>query len=154
MFYWKKLPDKLFDPESDLRSRPRPIIETFDDISFDESSDYYEKKVNSLSNLIKISKKSEMSDKGLDISLIRLGKAQASDADKIILYKNPSGTDDEYNGMTINIVDGTGSGQIRQITDYDGTTKVATVDQDWNPKPDTTSVYSIVVRARAYIYLY
>jgi len=56
VFYWKKMPSVLYDPEINLTTKPRPtVIEVFDNLSTDESSpDYYEKKVNKISNLIKI----------------------------------------------------------------------------------------------------
>ncbi len=58
VFYWKDLPATLFDPDTDTATRPRPAAtETFDNLSVTESSpDYYEKKVNGISNLIKLSK--------------------------------------------------------------------------------------------------
>jgi len=58
VFYWKVAPSTLFDPETDLTSQPRPAMtETFDNLSVIESSpDYYEKRVNGISNLIELSK--------------------------------------------------------------------------------------------------
>ncbi|WP_127580815.1 hypothetical protein [Paenibacillus koleovorans] len=50
--------------------------------------------------------------------------------------------DDYYNGLVVTIVSGTGAGQSRTITDYVGSTKVATVSA-WSPTPNATSVYSI-----------
>ena len=49
-------------------------------------------------------------------------------------------SDDYYNNGTIVIVGGTGEGQEREISDYDGDTKIATVSA-WTDIPDTTSVY-------------
>ena len=62
VFYWKKMPSELYDPEIDLTTKPRPdVIEVFDNLSTDESSpDYYEKKVNKISNLIKINSVGEL----------------------------------------------------------------------------------------------
>lgn len=46
-----------------------------------------------------------------------------------------SSVDDFYVGQTINIIAGTGAGQSRVVTDYDGTTKIATVSPAWSPQP-------------------
>jgi len=45
--------------------------------------------------------------------------------------------DDFYNGMTVEIIAGTGIGQVRTITDYTGSTRVLTVDT-WTTNPDTS----------------
>lgn len=55
-----------------------------------------------------------------------------------------SSIDNYYKGMYIEIFSGTGEGQIRRITQYDGTTKIATIDPVWTTTPNTTSIYSIV----------
>ncbi len=59
VFYWKKLPTSLYDPETDLTTQPRPTVtEVFDNLSVTEaSSDYYEKKINGISSLVRLSKK-------------------------------------------------------------------------------------------------
>ena len=63
----------------------------------------------------------------------------------IKLAATASATDDIYNNMTVYISSGTGSGQIRTITDYVGSTKTATVAA-WTSgqEPDTTSVYEVM----------
>lgn len=60
-------------------------------------------------------------------------------ADCIKLNTDASASNDFYNGMTITIVSGTGEGQVRYISDYDGTTKIATVNVRWFTIPDNTS---------------
>lgn len=50
--------------------------------------------------------------------------------------------DSVYNGMTVSITGGTGSGQSRTITAYVGATKIATVAA-WSVTPDATSTYAI-----------
>jgi hypothetical protein len=47
-------------------------------------------------------------------------------------------------GKLLLITGGTGSGQYRRITDYDATTKIATVESAWTSTPDTTSTYLVV----------
>lgn len=71
------------------------------------------------------------------------GTAQAGASTTITLKSASSGTDDYYNGLYITITGGTGSGQIRIIEDYVGSTKVATVDRAWTTTPNNTSTYSI-----------
>ena len=61
----------------------------------------------------------------------------------IKLAATASATDDIYNSMTVYISSGTGSGQIKVITDYVGSTKAATVSA-WTTTPDTTSVYEVM----------
>jgi len=53
-----------------------------------------------------------------------------------------SASDDYYIGAWVYIVSGTGSGQRRQVTDYDGDTREATV-ATWTTNPDDTSVYCV-----------
>lgn len=55
-----------------------------------------------------------------------------------------SADDDRYNGQNMAIISGTGAGQVAQITDYVGATKVATVT--FVTPPNTTSVYAIFPR--------
>lgn len=71
------------------------------------------------------------------------GTAQAGASDSITLASGETSLNDAFNGLTINITSGTGSGQSKSITDYVGSTKVATVDSAWSTPPDNTSVYEI-----------
>lgn len=71
------------------------------------------------------------------------GTAQAGASTTITLKSASNSTDDYYNGLYITITGGTGSGQIRIIEDYVGSTKVATVDRVWTTTPNSTSTYSI-----------
>jgi hypothetical protein len=71
------------------------------------------------------------------------GAAQAGTSTTITLKATASSTDDVYNGMYVTITSGTGSGQIRLIEDYVGSTKVATVAEAWTTAPDATSNYSV-----------
>jgi hypothetical protein len=73
----------------------------------------------------------------------RSNTAQAGAADTITLDASASGTDDFYNGQVIRLTGGTGSGQIRQIIDYVGSTKVAHVSRDWGTNPNGTSTFRI-----------
>jgi hypothetical protein len=72
------------------------------------------------------------------------GTAQAGGAGSITLASGASGTNDFYNGMVISLTGGTGSGSKGIITDYVGSTKVATVQKSTAAfTPDGTSTYSI-----------
>ena len=71
------------------------------------------------------------------------GTAQAGAASTITLDTGASAVDDAYNTMLVYIVSGTGNGQERTISDYVGSTRVATVSSAWTTNPDATSVFRI-----------
>ena len=52
-------------------------------------------------------------------------------------------TDDYYNNMLISVIDGAGKGQTRKITDYDGTTKIATLGGAFGLSDSSGSIASI-----------
>lgn len=86
-----------------------------------------------------------ISDVGIDFSP-EVGTAQGGSTTTITLAAAGSGVDDFYSDKlaTIRIIGGTGSGQSgRTITDYNGTTKEATVSPAWDTAPDSTSQYVI-----------
>lgn len=72
------------------------------------------------------------------------GTAQAGASTTITLVSTASAVDNFYVGSSIFLVDGTGAGQNRLITSYNGTTKVATIEKDWETNPDNTSVYLLI----------
>ena len=74
-----------------------------------------------------------------------IANAQAGASTSITLDAGSSATNNYYNGLYIEIISGTGLGQTRQITAYNGTTKVATVNSAWTTNPNNTSGYSIAV---------
>lgn len=69
------------------------------------------------------------------------GTAQAGAAAFITLAAGA--TANSLVGFVIVLTDGTGEGQRRVITGYDGATKIAAVYPDWTVEPDATSEYSI-----------
>jgi len=72
------------------------------------------------------------------------GAAQSgSTSSTIKLALSSSATTNFYNNATITITSGTGAGQVRTISAYNGGTKVATVSSNWTTTPDTTSQYAI-----------
>ncbi len=81
----------------------------------------------------------------------RTGTAQAGGSSTITLDSGASATDDIYNGATVTITGGTGSGQIRVISDYVGSTKVSTVSTAWTTQPDNTSTFSVSSQVNQYV---
>jgi hypothetical protein len=72
------------------------------------------------------------------------GTAQSgSTSTTIKLRAAASFSDDAYNNLTVEIISGTGAGQSKTITDYVGSTKVATVNSAWTTTPNNTSVYKV-----------
>ena len=116
-------------------------VEDFDNLSVDDTStEYYEKKVNAVSNFIRLVKKG--GDSGGEPDIGHTGTAQTGAAGSITLAATALATDDAYTGMGIMITDGAGKGQKRKITDYTAA-RVATVNSNWNPVPDNTSKYEL-----------
>jgi hypothetical protein len=79
------------------------------------------------------------------------GLAQAGGAASITLAATASAVDNTYVGSTVYISSGTGFGQARLITAYDGGTKTATVSDAWTTIPDATSVYKVLPVGRAIV---
>lgn len=80
---------------------------------------------------------------GAMLQSVRTGTAQAGAATTITLDASASANNDAYNRQEIFILSGTGAGQSRVITDYVGSTKVATVDATWETNPSSDSVFQI-----------
>ena len=78
---------------------------------------------------------------------IRSNTAQAGASTTITLDASASAVDDYYNHALILTTGGTGSGQYRIISDYVGSTKVATVDSAWATNPDNTTTFVILPAA-------
>lgn len=69
---------------------------------------------------------------------------QTASSTTVTLDGRSSNVDDFYNEYSIRIFDGAGAGQIRKITDYVGSTKVASLASSWNIIPDNTSKFEII----------
>jgi Tfp pilus assembly protein PilW len=67
----------------------------------------------------------------------------AATSDTINFTATASNADDAYIGTTVEIIDGLGAGQSREITDYDGASRTATVSPNWTTIPNNTSIYSL-----------
>jgi hypothetical protein len=81
--------------------------------------------------------------------IVRAGTAQGPGTgnNQIQLDADASATNGEYDPGLIFIETGTGAGQARLILQYNGSTKVATVDRDWRINPDNTSEFVILADA-------
>lgn len=75
------------------------------------------------------------------------GLGSPEPTNQIQLDTGASAIDGAYDPAGIAIVAGTGSGQDRNIIEYDGTTKIATVDRDWKVNPDNTSEFIVYANA-------
>jgi hypothetical protein len=71
------------------------------------------------------------------------GTAQAGSAGTLTLQAGAVATDDYYNYQILTLTGGTGAGQARIISDYVGSTKVATVNGNWATTPDGTTTYTV-----------
>jgi hypothetical protein len=80
----------------------------------------------------------------------RTGTAQAGAANSITLDAGASATNGMYFNMWIRITGGTGVGQVRLISAYVGSTKIATVSSNWTTNPDATSTFAITYTKSAY----
>jgi hypothetical protein len=81
--------------------------------------------------------------------IIRSATAQNGTANTISLDAGADSLTDYYNEMQIEIISGTGSGQTKTITAYNGIIKTATVNSNWSVNPDNTSVYRISIPRRS-----
>lgn len=70
-------------------------------------------------------------------------QAQGGSQNKIILASSASSIDDYYKGAFVKILSGDGAGEIKEILEYNGTTKEALIKGTWNDIPTSNSVYLI-----------
>jgi hypothetical protein len=76
-------------------------------------------------------------------TLLRQGTAQGGAGAYIDLDTGSSSSDDFYNNALIHIYKGTGLGQSRIISDYTGSSRRATVNENWVTNPDSTSEFKV-----------
>jgi hypothetical protein len=72
------------------------------------------------------------------------GLAQGGTINTITLNANASDNNDAYKYQSVFVRSGKGAGQVGIINAYNGTTKIATVRENWQDIPDTTSAYVIL----------
>lgn len=81
------------------------------------------------------------------VTVVKTGTAAGGGDDYITLESGQVGTeDDRYNGWVVEITENTGAGQKRLIADYAGSSRKATVSDDWTTNPDSTSTYELYKR--------
>ena len=78
---------------------------------------------------------------------VTVGTAQGGAAASITLAAAASAVNGTYDPALVLITAGTGLGQARLVIQYDGATRVASVDRDWRVVPDATSEYQILASA-------
>jgi hypothetical protein len=81
------------------------------------------------------------------LQTLRSGTAQAGAASTITLDASASATDSFYLNDLVVITGGTGAGQVRRVTAYVGSTKVASVTPNWATNPDNTSTFAVLPAA-------
>lgn len=74
---------------------------------------------------------------------VQSANAISATSNTITLPGTYSTSNTSYVGVNISITKGTSAGDFRTITSYDGTTRKATVNQNWTVTPDTTSVFTL-----------
>lgn len=74
---------------------------------------------------------------------VRQSKIASASGSTVTLDAFAHPTNNIYVGYRIYIVSGTGQGQTKTITAYNGTTKQATLNSAFSPQVDSTSVYQI-----------
>ena len=77
--------------------------------------------------------------------IVRTNTAQGSGTgnNQIQLDTGASAIDGAYDPASIHIINGTGSGQSRGILEYDGSTKIATLNRNWKVNPAADSEFVI-----------
>ena len=73
----------------------------------------------------------------------QLAANSSSGANTVTLDSSAAGTDDWYNGMPIYFFNGPGSNQVHRITDYNGTSKVATITPALTSDVKTNTSYDL-----------
>ena len=63
---------------------------------------------------------------------------------QIQLASSESSVDGTFDPGVVGIISGTGAGQSRLILEYEGSTRLATLNRDWKIAPDITSEYIIL----------
>jgi len=80
---------------------------------------------------------------GTGLSPLATGTAQGGTSSTVQLAAGEAVTTDLYKGSRVLLVSGTGAGQSRIVTAYNGTTKTCTVSPALVVTPDATTVYEI-----------
>jgi hypothetical protein len=79
-----------------------------------------------------------------DLRSVNEGRLRAATANSVQLNVNASDIDNTYRGQLIFLVSGTGQDQTGMVISYNGTTKIAVVESDWDTLPDDTTGYVMI----------
>jgi hypothetical protein len=79
-----------------------------------------------------------------DVNIQASGTATAGATGTLTDTNNRKESDDYWTGGKIEIMNGTGANQVRDITDFVQSTSVISVSPNWATTPDTTSVYRVI----------
>jgi len=79
-----------------------------------------------------------------DVNIQATGTATAGAAATLTDTASRKESDDFWTGGRVEILNGTGAGQVRDVTDFVQSTSVITVSPAWAINPSTDSVYKIV----------
>lgn len=149
-YTWKfmfKVPTTLFDflDEDWIPLRELPVYEGKPFAYADEQQLQYSVQYNAQGGSIESIGISFVGDAYLNsVNAALEHTAVTSTSNTIVLDGRSSNVDDAYNEYSIRIINGTGAGQLRKITDYTAIGKVATVSTNWDVAPNNTSVYEII----------
>ena len=78
------------------------------------------------------------------LQTIRSNTAQAGASTTLTLDSSASASDDFYNNTYVYVTGGTGVGQARFISGYNGSSKIATVNAAWVTNPSSDSTFAII----------
>jgi hypothetical protein len=81
---------------------------------------------------------------GQRLQPIRTGTAQAGAAGSVTLDASASASNEFYTNALVQITSGTGASQVRTISGYTGSSKVATITPNWTTNPSSDSVFTIL----------
>ncbi len=81
---------------------------------------------------------------GLATPVVRAGTVQFSTTVSLQLDAGASSTNNIYNGLLIHIISGTGAGQVRTVTSYNGNTKSCVLDRPFQTAPNSASTFELL----------
>ncbi|HAA90663.1 MAG TPA: hypothetical protein DCE07_08890 [Peptococcaceae bacterium] len=82
----------------------------------------------------------------------QLGTARGGTERTITLEESASREDDCYNDYLIATTGGPGAGQVRKVVDYDGESRVVTVEPRWDAIPQAEETTYVIFRGNDYNY--
>ena len=111
------------------------------------SADYFDPAADTVANVTTVSTLTGHTPQTADVGklFVRSNTTQSGSTSMTIkLDASASATNNLYRGLVVLLTGGTGAGQARTITGYNGTTKIANVDRAWITTPDNTSTFALL----------